>query len=73
MNLLAPENIIFLFMLSVIITNIFLVFFNAYIFREVFHLKVTLSYTIKTMKKLHPEIGTEADIQTLLNKSCKKE
>lgn len=68
MNLLAPEKTFFLFICTTLITNLFLVAFSAYLFRQLFHLKVTLGYTIKTMKKLHPEIVTETDMETTIKK-----
>ena len=68
MNLLTPENIIFLFTLTISLTIIFLLITNAYFFRELYHLKVIFSYTLNTIKKMNPEFGTEPHIEEILNK-----
>lgn len=68
MNLLTPENIIFIFTLTISLTIIFLLITNAYFFRELYHLKVIFSYTLNTIKKMNPEFGTESHIEKVLAK-----
>lgn len=68
MNLLTPENLVFLFTLTILLTNLFLLITNAYFFRELFHLKVVFSYTLNTIKKLDPEFGTNSHIEKILTK-----
>jgi len=51
MNLLTPENLVFLFTLTISLTIMFLLVTNAYFFRELHHLKVIFSYTPNTIKK----------------------
>lgn len=68
MNLLTPENIIFLFISTMALTTLFLIVTNAYFFRELYHLKVIFSYTLNTIKKLDPEFGTESHIEKMLAK-----
>lgn len=72
MELLISDKSVLLLFYVTSLSNLFLLLMYIYIFRELFHLKLTFSYTLKTIEKLYPEFGTESDIEAVVNQSCKK-
>jgi hypothetical protein len=69
MNLLTLDYFIKLFILTTILTNLFLLLANAYIFRQIFQMKVALSYTLNVIKKKNPEFGTDSEIEEIFTKN----
>jgi len=69
MNLLTPENTIFLLFCPIIsLTIIFLALNIAHLHRELIQMKIIFSYTLNTIKKMNPEFGTESHIEEIINK-----
>lgn len=69
MNLLTPENTIFLLFCPIIsLTIIFLTLNIAHLHRELIQMKIIFSYTLNTIKKMNPEFGTEPHIEEIINK-----
>lgn len=66
MELLISEDFVFLSILSIFLTNLFLLAANVYLFKKFTHLQLAVGYTFKTLKKLYPEFGTEADLEAIL-------
>lgn len=66
MSLLTPENILFLIIVTLLLTNLFLLLLNTYFFKDLIKMKVLIAYILNVMKKLDPEFGTEKQVEEIL-------